>query len=340
MPERSTKCLVVALGKSDTRMEKAFIDSLRNGTLKPLDLKFLRLEYPGITRSGDKVFMDSRKMPHSISDSLIIMSSLAKSPLTLLRINAERIAIIKQLNELGYRVLVPDYGLTDKSVMDRVRPYARVFRAKAPIAAKMGITTEYEVSACWTRDLWQKIGGVRIKRFNGSEPNPCGEGGLSVPISNNATLVNYWLEGQPLIRELAANGHRFYFLKDGMQLDPKLSSMFSVSLYRNNDHIDLFVGVGEGFMLVDRSYFVNNRPVLEAASEENGLDILLVPKCESHFYPANFKPLDGNRVIVDKRAVNTIALLRQNGIDAIPTAAPLNANMNCGGGIRCFVNDL
>ena len=104
----------------------------------------------------------------------------------------------------------------------------------------------------------------------------------------------------------------------------------------SSDHIDLSVGAGEGFMLVDRMYFINNRQVLEAASKEDGLYVLFVPKDESHFYPANFKPLDGNRVMVDQRAVNTIELLRRNGIYAIPTAVPLDANMNSGGGIRCF----
>jgi hypothetical protein len=335
------KCFVVALSKSDNGMEAKVYGELKKDSQRSSDFVTLLRGCDDVKKYGKKLFVDLRKTENSTSGKVLLLISLARHPLLLARVNAERIAIIKQLKELGYRVAVPDYGIANQRTMDKIRPYARIFRAKAPIRNRSGKTVEYHPSACWARDLWQKIAGVRVKRFMDQIINPCGEGGLSVPINDGATLMNWALRDEPLVRALAGTGHKFYFLNDGV-VRSKSCIISPFDIYLVHDHIDLFVGVNRDMriMLVDRAYFANNEAVLKCASTENGLKTLFVPKEESDFHPANFKNLDNGRVIVDSRAVKTIALLRGSGVDVISSRVPIRANLICGGGIRCFVNEM
>ena len=333
------KTFAVAFAKSDVRLEAAAYKAQQNGLLDGLNPEML-LRHRGVQHTPKGILIDEKKAPPDVFNLLKMVQMFGHQPDISIRINNERLSVIKQLSRLGYRVAIPEYGFTARGVLDKARPYARIFKATIPILAKYGKSTEVHGSAAWTRDLWQRFGDIRIRRFTRNGTNAAGEGGMSVVFGERCAMASNDLRNEPIIGVLSANGYSLYFLKDGMQLEPNLSRVLSVDTYMSINHIDLFAGVAGNTLLVDRDYYNNNWSVLKKASKEKGLELVYVPDKEANFYPANFLPLTENRIIMDVRAAETISLLRKNGVEVIPTDMPMEVNMSAGGGIRCFVNVL
>ncbi|MFA5764220.1 MAG: hypothetical protein WC915_05430 [archaeon] len=106
------------------------------------------------------------------------------------------------------------------------------------------------------------------------------------------------------------------------------------------DHIDLFVGVVGKVMLVEPSFFKNNRNELRRAAKNSGLEIVFVPEKETDLHPANILPLGSNSALVDRDAKETIALLKSKGVNVVPTVCSIRANRESGGGVRCIFNEI
>lgn len=333
--------------KSGHSLEAKAREAFKRGELHFPTVKSV-LEAGGTERTPKGLYIDLNKAPESMTTILRGISPLTVNPMTILRVNAERVSVIKQLSGLGYKVEVPDYGIVDKSVWERISQHARIFKAEQLIVGTINKTTELHPSTSWARDLWQQFAGMKIIRFIHVERNHhrtltedrLGEGGAIVPINENATLISRRLQNNALLGQLESTGHKFYFLKDGFKYEPNISRLFSLRTYLSHDHVDLFVGIAGKVMLADQGYFAINSPVLRQAVQQNGLQIVFVPGSESTFYPANFLVLEENRIMMDKRAVQTISLLRRSGVEVIPTNVALRANMGAGGGIRCFTNEL
>jgi hypothetical protein len=336
-----SKIFVVSLIKDRADMEQHFQDAIKDGHFMVGALKDL-LRYPGVTHAANSVFMDLKLVPEDIKNTWLSINALSTDLELFSSINKERLSVIRQLREMGYKVAVPDYGLPSfKGGLELVRPYAKVFRMQPPVIGKIGNTIEVASSASWTRDLWHYIGGKRVVRFESERVNPEGEGGMIVPIGKDATLVSQELIVVNSVREMAAKGHRLYFLRDGRQFMPNLSKLFSKDVFMTNDHVDLFAGVVGNVMLLDESYYTGlNKTILRQAARENRLKIVFIPPEEARFYPANFLKLGDNKILMEMRAERTMALLRENGIDVVPTETSLNANLRTGGGVRCFTNEL
>lgn len=333
------KIFAASLANTDTWLEQAAAESIAPGTYKRMDPNEL-LRCEGVTQNKSGIFIDTRKINPIIHSGFQIVGGSAATP-TKQCMNEERIAVIQQMCELGCRIIVLDYGVSSVSNIERVKRHVRVFKLKPPIIGQRGKTKECTGSVAWTRDMWQKFEGIRISHFTQDGENPAGEGGMSVPINDRNTIISEKLRDVPIIRMFSRNGHRFYFMKDGLEFKDRLSVIFSKETYMTTDHADLFVGAVANIILVDRSYCVGeNKTLLRRAARENAMKLLFVPEAESRVHPSNFLILEPNRILIDSRAVKTIELLRQEGVDAIPTAAPLHANMSWGGGVRCFINEL
>jgi N-dimethylarginine dimethylaminohydrolase len=111
-------------------------------------------------------------------------------------------------------------------------------------------------------------------------------------------------------------------------------------VYILHNHVDLFVAAPGRVLLQDRSFYAKNRRVLDSAARVEHRTPLIIPTKETRLYPANLLPLEPNTAMVDRAAVQTIALLRRNGVEVIPTAVSLEANRMGGGGLRCMVNEM
>lgn len=358
------KAFVISFSKGGLDIERDGLRAVADGRLKLPDLG--RMVKDGILRreggrtiinvkygsssesfSWDNVSAAIKQSSDSAaSNMLLCFNTLLTHPLSLQRANAERLSVIEQLDELGYRVFVPDYGLPNlESVLGRARLHARVFNARFPPAlGRLGDlqrTKEIPSSIFWTRDLWYRFNGSRIMRYGRDGENAIGEGGMLVPINQGSTLVSETIRKSPGILALSAKGHRFYTLRDGIQFLPKLSSIYRAEVYKTMDHVDLFVGVVDDVMLVEPGYFAGlNKTVLKQAARDNGLKIVFVQEGESKLLAANFLILGDRKVLMNKSARKTAELLRQNGIDVVATRVELKANALAEGGVRCFANEL
>jgi hypothetical protein len=363
--DKPQKAFVISFSKGGLDIEREGIQAVADGRLKLPDLG--RMVKEGILRrEGGRTIINVRYGSNSsesiswnnisaaikqsndsaASNMLLCFNTLLTHPLSLQRANAERLSVIEQLNELGYMVFVPDYGLPNlESVLGRARLHARVFNARFPPAiGRLGDlqrTKEIPSSIFWTRDLWYRFNGSRIMRYGRNGENAIGEGGMLVPINQKSTLVSETIHKSPGVLALSAKGHRFYTLKDGIQFLPKLSSIYRAEVYKTMDHVDLFVGVVGDVMLVEPSYFTGlNKTVLKQAARDNGLKIVFVQEDESKLLAANFLILGDRKVLMNKSARKTAELLRQNGIDVVATRVELKANALAEGGVRCFANEL
>ena len=273
------------------------------------------------------------------------MSTLIVHPYSLARLNAERIAVIRQLHSLGYGVAVPRYPkLQSAALFSKVSGKARVFAARFP---KADVTVlngkemkQVDPSVHWTRDLWTKVGGKRVKRFSLSEENRFGEGGKSIFLSDKVILANRSLLDAPAVKQLQSRGYKFYFVGSGEFYEPRLSKLLNWPVFEKHDHVDLFVGSVGNVLLVDPTFFSQKRSFLEKVAKETGKEIIVVPKTEELLYPANFLVLEPGKALVDRDAKRTISLLRERGIEVIPTAVSVKANRAWGGNVRCFINEL
>jgi hypothetical protein len=330
---------VVAFAKSDTRLEAAACkdESKLSGGFTADSL----LRESGIQPYKNKgILIDEKRTSPSLFYILGIFEGLIVPPEISIKVNEERISIIKQLSGLGYRIAVADYGFTDQNVLDRVRPCVKFFAAKPPIIGQINQTKELSSSSSWTRDLWTNLDGKRVRRFTKDFSNPVGEGGMIVTFGERCALISEDLKENFLIRKLSSSGYSFYFLNDGVQFKPNLSRILGVDAYMFVNHPDLFAGIVGNVIVVDPNYYNRNRFTFKRLLKEKKLKDVFVPIEESKFYPANFLPTGENEAIVERRAVKTISLLRQNGVNVIPTDVDLEANIYSGGGIRCFVNTL
>ncbi|MDP2974302.1 MAG: hypothetical protein Q8N60_04580 [Candidatus Diapherotrites archaeon] len=275
------------------------------------------------------------------------------------RINAERIALIGQLMKLGYRVAVPKYAEAhNEKLFSRLPAGVRVFNAKPPLSGIVKIAganvPEMDSSARWVRDLWQKTPYGRVKRFSGAIENAFGEGARSLFLPNNVVIANETLKGNRIVEEFKKRGTKFYFVKSVKKVEGRFMQLQigiangnrqqsrprQTKIISENYHIDQFLGAVGNVLLVDSRLYLQNFPAVRGAAKSAGLKILFVPREERNLHPANFLVLEPTKVMVDKDAKKTIALLRQNGVEVIPTAVPLRGNRKSEGGVHCIVNEL
>lgn len=339
----SRKTFVIAFSKTQIDLEKKYLEALVDGRIKAPSIRKMISEGV-VEQDGKRIIIDEKRGYNDLSNMLLLMDCVLVKPIHLHRTNAERLSVIKQLDGLGHQVFVAHYKLPGiEYLLKRASPYARTFSARYPVIATAmnGKTKELPSSIFWTRDLWYRFNGKRIMKYTKDCENQMGEGGRLVPIGQNATLASEVLRGHPTIRELEAQGHRFYFLKDGILRLPKLSQIYGMEVYKTIDHVDLFAGVAGNAMLIDPRYFVGfNKTVLSQAARDNRLEMLFVPPEESDILAPNFLTLGDRKVLMNKAARKSAELLRRNGIEVIATNVELKGNVMAGGGIRCFTNEL
>ncbi|MFA6268483.1 MAG: hypothetical protein WC652_01600 [archaeon] len=322
------------------------LDRLINPVMEPKELLATK------TQKGLVISNIGRTAGQRLINYIREITKPSGAPWTPNRAGLERVAVIKQLKALGFKVAVPKYPNTIPKLVQKVKGHAKVFSAKRPVKVLYdpefimgGENTVEANSAEWARDLWKKVRGRRIKRYTREpikttyEVPHVGEGGASVDLPSGIIINHNW-ENSPSVKKLEAQGHKFYFVKDGEHFEPKASAHFGINIYLPASHSDFFVGATKNVMLVDPDFLKSNQPVLTQAAQDSHLKIITVPQDEIHLHPAGFLPLGENQVLVDKDAKKTIALLRAHGVDAIPTTVSLRANRALNGSLHCFVNEL
>ncbi len=335
---------VVSLSRSNSDLEQIFWTHHQKHPLA-VPSKAELAELAGVRFSKGKTIIDCRN-PRSSQTLRIfeIMSHGINHPLTVARLNAERIGIVKQLAALGYRVAVPNYPeVQSEKLISRIRNHAKVFRARIPGRATSKFTDEkmeIDSSIFWTRDLWKKIGGKRFKRYLPEHEDPVGEEGKSVTLPNKVILAHDSIRDSPSIKALRAQGYHFYFMGDGEVYSPRLSKFLKTLVFEMNDHLDLQIGCVGKVLLVNQTFFFQNKAVIEKAARNAGCEIVFVPKEDENLHAANFLVLEPGKALVDRDAKKTIALLRQKRITVIPTAISLHVTRESGANVRCMVNEL
>lgn len=319
---------VVSLSKTNFQAEKESRKKFQPDTF-PFPTRRELLKSEGVSVAKGRVIVDWEQSLRGLN-SLTMVTMFAVHPLSLARMNAERIAIIKQLRALGYPVAVPYYqGIQSPEIFSRIKGHAKVFKAQAP-----------PTSIFWTRDLWKKIGGKRFMRFTPKGESWLGEEGRSIPLPRNSVLANKSLHSLSVVTGLQKQGYRFYFVNNGEVYSPKLSRRIGTPIYEKHDHVDLLAGNVENVLLVDRVFFEQNKAVFGKISSETGAELVFVPRAEERLYPANFLVLGPGKILMDRAAKETIALMRSKGIEVIPTAVSLRANREQIANVRCLVNEL
>ncbi len=333
------KRFVVALGRKPDIERQAYAD-YKNGRAPQLSAKSFQ-NLTGVRNTSEGIFLDSSRMRGDLFAGFSMMGFVVNHPKAVWRVSAERIAVIKKLNSLGFKIAVPKYYFSTPQITARVKGHAKVFKAKAKEMGKINGTPAVDPAALWSRDLWIKHGGKRYKPSKALfAPDAFGEGGQVVPIGEKQMVASSALRNSLTVKKLSAQGVSFFFVKDGWQEMHNLSKLAGKKVFRNIDHPDLFVGRAGNVMLVDEAFLKENHGILSLAAKQSGAKIIQVPKEESSIYPANFLVLGENRVMVDKDAKKTIELLRHHGVEVVPTPVSLRANRAAGGGVRCFVNEL
>ncbi len=339
---------VTTLGKSSAELERqAYLD--RHKLLLPA-LQDL-LSSPGVRKSSKGIIFDGKKGPqYGPIHMAEIGAAITSHPSMVHRLNAERIAIIKQLSALGHKPIIMKYRLVHSDQhINKVRKHGRVINAEPPVdgnyegTSMIGLrkrTPVLNVASLWPRDMWTRFGAKRTKHFGKNFENEAGEGGKIMPVSENAFIVNKILKENETIKRLQQQGVKFYFVNSGEFLSQSLSKAYGKKIFTMHDHVDLFVGVTGRVMLVDYDFYRQNRNVLKQAARDNGLKIVYVPQEEAELQPANFLPLEPGKILMEKRAKKTMQFMREAGLEVIPTAVDLRANRFSGGGVRCFINEL
>ncbi|MDO8647253.1 MAG: hypothetical protein Q7R70_02455 [Candidatus Diapherotrites archaeon] len=336
------KAFVIAPSKEKADIERRLFEKFKADKGSGIPLGKLR-EIKGVKFSQKGIIIDEEA--HPLLRQVRTISTLVRNPLEVARVAAERLALIKQLSQLGYRVAVPKYGIFKGSrFFEKAGKHARIFPARQPIREKKVIEgreiSEVDNSALWARDLWTKVEGKRIMRFSKSGKNAFGEGGKLVQIAKKCFIANFDLREDPKVRELQKKGFRFFFTNRGQAFDRPLTNFLGRKTYILFEHPDLFVGSVGKVMLADHDFYRQNLGQIKDAARASGLKIVYVPEKDADLHPANFLQLEENKVLVDKDAVETISLLKANGVEVIPTTVSLRANRNAGGGLRCIVNEL
>ncbi len=333
------KAFVIALGKGKADLEAGAFASYRAGKAPIPDVKKLIVQ-KGVRQTAKGIIVDTRRASENTSGLLKVVSAMIVHPLAIQRQNAERLALIKQLSELGFRVAVPNIKFNSPKMLSRASKNARVFSVNPPVIAEHKGMKELPASIAWLRDMWAHDGTRRVMRYSkNNEVAPFGEGGMSVRFGKSV-FASDKLRNDPNVKKMSDQGFRFYFLGDGENYYSSLSKILGKKTYLTMDHVDLFVGVVGKTMLVEEDFYKSNQGVLREAARENKLNVLFVPKSETDFHPSNFLVLGDNKVLVDKQAKQTIELLKSQGIEAIPTRVPMRANLAAGGGVRCIANEL
>lgn len=343
------KTFAVVFGKSDASFEKRIHPSFKrilSGRTSGFDFERFRRE-PGVFFSGRRVVIDidEPRLPKEIKQ-LSLAAFVGKHPREVHRVNAERLAVVKQLAGMGYGVIVPYYErLHSNEFLDKIRPFARVFKASmrevGSVTSTTGhTTTEVDNSMLWARDLWKKVGSARVRRFTREGEEKFGDGGRSVPLSQTIHLADSSLQDSPEVRRLQAEGHKFFFTQRGEAFSQMFTRVSGRKVYLSHEHVDLFAGAVGQVLLVDDVFHRTNRSVIRQAVKESGLKLLFVPEDEADLHPTNFLSLGENKVLVDKAAKKTMALLAENGVEVVPSAVSIRANRASGGGLRCFVNEM
>lgn len=342
------RVFVIALGSTAKKSEKReffdFREKIQSKKQKIPTVNEL-LKSGTAVKKHDGILIDFEKAKSTrLLETIEAISELFMHPLLRARQVAERIAIIKQLKKLGYKVAVPNYENTQDKAHSKIQKHARVFKANKPLGGILTIngeekTTEHP-SSFWTRDLWKKIEGRRIKRFTNKGENLFGEEGKSITLPNKVILANSSMKQNPTVKALAKKGYRFFFTQNGEAIDQTFSELLKTKVFVSHRHIDLFAGTIGNILLVNPDFYLKNKEAIAMAAREAKLRVLFVPEKEKELYPANFLPLEENTVMVDRDAKQTIRLLEENKVKVIPTIVSLKANRKLGGNIRCFTNEL
>lgn len=281
----------------------------------------------------------------------------ARDPRLNINANRERLRIIQQLGELGFRVAVPRYVELGESEptgihKSKLGKQVKTFKVKKMLRYSFPYEddeypgkhylkkTNVPSNNYWARDLYKKINGKRVRVVPNSV-NMFGDEAFSVNIGANALFAAPFLRNDPKVEELIRKGTQVYFLsKQGNRYDTELSRAFKSRVFTPTDHIDLFLGVVGKNILVDPFFLKENQAMINVAAKQHRLRIIPIPSSEIIFHPANFLTIKPNEILLERRAIKTKRALEQAGIKVHQTAVPLKANLALAGGVRCMVNEL
>ncbi len=344
MPVRKRR-FVAAMGKSDAQIERAMWEKRTETKFKPPSKAEL-LSLKGAYRSGKRIVLDwENEASSKLLHQLHAIISLSVPPFRIHRVNAERLAVVRQLNRLGYRLAVPIFEeLHDAELVARLKGHAHAFKARAPPGEPISPakkTKQLHSSIMWARDLWKKVGEKRVKRFDEKgNQNPFGEEGKSLNLPNKVILAHKSLAASWDVNRLKKLGYLFFFTEGGEAYSVPFSEYLKMPVFQKHDHVDLFVGSAGKVLLVDSAFYFQERKTLAQVAKATGQQIELVPRSEEQLHPANFLVLEPGKILMDRDAKETIALMRSKGIEVVPTAVSMRSNRAIGGNVRCIINEL
>lgn len=253
------------------------------------------------------------------------------SPHTDEGIAKERLAVIRQLIELGYSVKVPSVE--------------GGFFAKD--AAKLGahpLTIEWDnpISHEWIRDRMVHLQGMTII---GRAMPPQGRKGQKTPLTIEGKTIHSIgpaVGGECI--EIAKNvflvSRESFNIYPGMRkhlhaLEKKYGVQFVPANSKLSGHMDFEINSIPALKLVLATReFLESNPHLNKLFRQLKFKVECTPEAESG--ALNFLKLGPKKLLIARDAPKTGELIREHGGIAIPAATSLENNLRRAGGIRCF----
>ncbi len=256
----------------------------------------------------------------------------------------ESLAVIKQLRGLGFRVKIQDSGERKRAVFVRAAQKAGAIRIKAPHGIR---SFKLLPGTVWARDQWVKIGGKKEKPKTDiasllfTEGHFLGEGGSMVQVGPREFAIAESIVRDPRLANYERAGYKFQVMPYGAFFDRALTDYFGTRIYTIAKHLDLLIGgiPEKRVAAIDLHYYNEHRESIEQMQRRFGTKIIVVPETEADRHPQNFLPLGQGKVLVDSGAPSLAHMLKNAGLEAIPTAVPLNALLYNRGGLHCLFNE-
>lgn len=261
----------------------------------------------------------------------------------------ERLAIIKQLIDLGFQVAVPnksyEYHGGTRPSSNKAFPIEKFLsQAKEEGARIIPTTRPGPIATDWIRDFMTFVGKKRylsVQPLGSARQQPVStRRSYNHSLSEGGNLVQldartYFFQAEHLNSALADEVR-----KQGIKLIPiktREEASLSLGKERPAPHVDLSLNVipGKRVVLLDQD-IVKLNPSLSDFLRQRQYQMVLTPKSEERWAPANFMHLGKNQIMVNAAAKETIRLLRKQGVEVVESAVPIKHNLGLDGSLRCF----
>ncbi|MGI6589588.1 MAG: arginine deiminase family protein [Candidatus Iainarchaeum sp.] len=283
-----------------------------------------------------------------------------------LRINSERMGVIKLLAKSKKRVIITIPQSAPKQQIEKLRRVIEAIKkeTKNTMIKLVPLSENNYYNAFWERDVFTRMGkrilnksrATDLKTNSQKEKRFFGDGGriinagkvngkevlLVASSPQHASKRKLGVQKNLVNEEIEMLTKRGYLVFElpGFNYKRLGRTQGSKATNRFFEHIDVFINTipQKKVMLVDPDYYAKHSGRITKIAQTIGFKLIKVPVEERYFYPSNFLNIGNGEIIMDKKATRTAKLLEKAGVKVYTTPSTLEGNNLMFGGVRCFVN--